>query len=69
MKGDRLALSGWKPLAATAPIRTSLDRMVSMITSSNRVQAMKPSRASSEGDMVGSSGWVDGTATGEGQPT
>ena len=53
-EGDRLEFPGLKSFAGTVPVRTSPERMASMSTSRNRVQAMKPSKASREVGMGGS---------------
>jgi len=42
MKGDRLALSGVNPFAGIAFVNTNFERMLSISTRRNKVQAMKP---------------------------
>ena len=51
IKGERFEFSGLKPLAATALVRTSFERMTSMRTKRNNDQATKPVRLVSVGFM------------------
>ena len=51
MKGDSRELPGSKPLAGTRPVTTRRVRSTSISTNNNSVQAMKPSKASREGDI------------------
>src|SRR5690554_1060564 len=52
MKGERPALSGAKPLAATLPWNTSFVRRVSMSTRSSNAQVIKPVKAIRLGEIM-----------------